>query len=348
MQNSLVMDIIGLCRQIDETARDVYAKLSSLSDNNELSIFWTQMSKEESEHIAFWKRAELFKAFSDIPNLFEHPKEVISDLEKTLSRSKDLLRSCEKNCSIQNALTLAYRMEFYLLHPAFEMLFHLLGPTAGGINPEDEYETHISEFINMLSKYCHVTPELELLGETLQRLWKENKHLALQSTHDELTKVLNRRGFFTLSVQFAYLAQRTQSTLGVMMIDLDHFKSINDHYGHMVGDTVLKETANLIKKELRASDIVGRYGGEEFIVLLTQTKSGATASIAEKIRESIEKNPPEGIPLTVSIGIAEDELGHKVREDYMELIQNADASLYDAKNTGRNRTVEYISKKGQP
>jgi len=236
-------------------------------------------------------------------------------------------------------------MEFYLLHPAFEVLFNLLGPLAGGTNPEDEYETHIAKFIDMFSKYCHVTPELELLSETLQRLWKENKKLALQSTHDDLTEILNRRGFFTLSIQFAYLAQRSKSTLAIIMIDLDHFKSINDNYGHLVGDRILKDTAGIIKQELRTSDIVGRYGGEEFIVLLPETKSGATANIAEKIRKAIEKNPPEGIPVTVSIGFAEGVMDQLVREEYMQLIKKADKALYIAKNGGRNQAMEYTSEK---
>ncbi len=345
MKRTDVMEIIKLCRNIDETARDVYAKLSNLADDKELSAFWAKMSQEEAEHISFWKRTELFEVFSDMPNLFEKPKEVITDLTNALSRSRSLLSQCEENCSIQNSFTLAYRMEFYLLHPAFEVLFHLLGPLAGGTNPEDEYESHISQFIDMFNKHCHVTPELELLSETLHRLWKENKQLALQSTHDDLTEVLNRRGFFTLSIQFAYLAQRTKSTLAIMMIDLDHFKSINDNYGHSVGDLVLKKTASIIKKELRTSDIVGRYGGEEFIVLLSQTKNGATVNIAEKIRKAIENNPPEGIPLKVSIGFAERVMGQQVREEYMELIKRADKALYVAKNAGRNKTVEYTSEK---
>ena len=299
------------------------------------------MSKEESEHISFWKRTEIFEAFADMPNLFENPEEVISDLNKALSRSLELLDECEKDCSIKNSFTLAYRMEFYLLHPAFEMLFHLLGPIAGGHNPEDEYESHIQEFIGMFSKYSHVTPELELLGETLQRLWKENKQLAIQSTQDELTNVLNRRGFFTLSIQFAHLAMRAQSTIGVMMIDLDHFKAINDTHGHTFGDQVLKCSANLIKNELRISDIIGRYGGEEFIVLLPQTESGATYNIAEKIRKNIEANPCDGVSVTVSIGVAEGKLKKQTKEDYLQLIQRADSALYDAKQDGRNRTVEH-------
>lgn len=344
MQKTHVMEIIKLCRKIDETARDVYLKLSRLSENSELSDFWKKMSKEESEHISFWKRTELFEAFTDIPNLFDNPAEVISDLKNAFSRSLVLHDECEENCSIQNSFTLAYRMEFYLLHPAFEVLFHLLGPIAGGHNPEDEYESHIQEFIEMFSKYSHVTPELELLGETLQRLWKENKQLAIQSTQDELTNVLNRRGFFTLSIQFAYLAQRAKSTIAVMMIDIDHFKSINDTYGHTFGDQVLKNTANLIKNNLRISDIVGRYGGEEFVVLLPQTESGATYNIAEKIRMSIEDNPYDGVSVTASIGISEGKLTNLAREDYMQLIQKADSALYDAKEGGRNRTIEYIPK----
>ena len=103
MQKTDVMEIIKLCRNIDETARDVYAKLSNLATDKELSAFWTQMSKEESEHISFWQRTELFEVFADMPNLFEKPDEVIKDLKNALLRSRDLLNQCEEDCSIQNS-----------------------------------------------------------------------------------------------------------------------------------------------------------------------------------------------------------------------------------------------------
>jgi len=341
MHQTTIMEIIGICREIDETARDIYARFASLSTPGALSSFWSQMSREEAEHVAFWKRAEMVEKFSGLPPIFDAPEKVAEELRNALLRSKTMLSRCGESYSIASALALAYRMEFYLLHPAFEILFHLLGPTAGGWNPEEDYASHIAKFIAMLEKHGNVTPELELLGETIERLWKENKYLAIQSTRDDLTGLLNRRGFFTLSVQFAHLAQRTGSDIAVMMIDLDHFKSVNDRLGHVAGDRVLKETARLLTQGLRESDLVGRYGGEEFIVLLTDVAYDTAGSLAEKIRKNIESNPPDGVPVTVSIGFAEATLGSEVQEEFNSLIQKADAALYKAKETGRNRVVEY-------
>ena len=146
-------------------------------------------------------------------------------------------------------------MEFYLLHPAFKMIFLLLRPLADDESPEDGYESHIFKFIDVLTEHGDVTPELELLGETLQRLWKENRELVLQATHDDLTEVFNRRGFFAVCVQLAYLAQRYGCMIGVMMVDLDHFKSINDRFGHKTGDISLKR-CNICQKNLSPKNIL--------------------------------------------------------------------------------------------
>jgi diguanylate cyclase (GGDEF)-like protein len=342
MQETPIARIIYLCRKIDEIACDVYARMADLSDEPDLSKFWRDMSKEEAKHISFWRRTEQIKAFSGMPNIFENPDQIILELEKALSRSRDLLSTCEEEFTLSKAFTLAYRMEFYLLHPAFKMLFHLFRPLADGESPEDDYESHIVRFIDMLSKHGDVTPELELLGETLQRLWKENRELALQATRDDLTEVFNRRGFFAVSVQLAYLAQRNGFMIGVMMVDLDHFKSINDRFGHRTGDILLRRVAGLLSKSLRTSDIVGRYGGEEFIIMLPQINRGATVTVADNILEKLRKSPSEGIPLTISIGVAEGILGKNVQEDFDFLIQKADKALYQAKTSGRDRVVEYL------
>jgi hypothetical protein len=151
MQETPIGQIIHLCRKIDEIACDVYAKLAVLCDDPELSKFWRDMSKEETKHISFWRRTEQIKMVSGMPNIFENPDEIILELEKALSRSRDLLRTCEKEFTLSKAFTLAYRMEFYLLHPAFKMLFLLFRPLADGESPEDEYESHIARFIDTLS-----------------------------------------------------------------------------------------------------------------------------------------------------------------------------------------------------
>ncbi len=101
-------------------------------------------------------------------------------------------------------------------------------------NPEDEYESHLKRFIDALNQFGKTSPEMELLGETLQRLWLENRNLARQSLYDNLTGTLNRRGFFDSIKPLSYLAQRSNLMVGIMMIDIDNFKTINDSYGHRI------------------------------------------------------------------------------------------------------------------
>ena len=123
------------------------------------------------------------------------------------------------------------------------------------------YETHLNRFIEALQSHCAMTPELELLGETLQRLWSDNRLLTQYATHDELTGLLNRRGFWFLARQLAYFSQRNQTNIAVLMLDIDDFRLVNEHYGHPVGDRVLKNIAATVQARLRRSDILGRYGG---------------------------------------------------------------------------------------
>lgn len=339
MNETPVLKIVNLCRHMDETARDVYAKFSEQCQVEPLRKFWLHMSKEESEHVRFWLKAEQLDILPD--NIFVDPDKVIEELEYSVKKTNELLEQCQGSYDASDSFILSYRLEFYLLHPAFSMLFKLLGPMEGVRNPETNYDSHIADFINVLVKYGQVTPELELLGETLQRLWKENKALAQQATRDDLTGLFNRRGFFTTATQLMYLAQRSMSTVGVLMIDLDHFKTINDRLGHLEGDHVLKEAASIILNSLRSSDLMGRYGGEEFIVLLPATGTAMTAAVAEKIRSSLESATIEGVSLTLSIGFSEGVMGNRPQEDLQALIKLADEALYEAKASGRNRVVEY-------
>jgi len=129
------------------------------------------------------------------------------------------------------------------------------------------------------------------------------------------------------------------------MSDIDFFKKVNDTYGHAVGDCVLKNVAKTIKKELRESDIASRYGGEEFVFLLPQTKLDEAIIVANRLKEAVEnkkinieeykiKNIKE-ISVTVSIGVSE----YKNEKDYEMLYKKADEALYTAKETGRNRVI---------
>lgn len=162
------------------------------------------------------------------------------------------------------------------------------------------------------------------------------------SVTDPLTEVTNRRHFFEAARFEFERTQRYPRHLSVMMIDIDHFKNINDTYGHAVGDMALREVAARIKRSVRTVDIVARYGGEEFIVLMPETGLQEAGRVAERVRRSVASNPIEdgntSVTATLSIGVAE--MDDKSR-NIDQLIVYADKALYEAKAAGRNQVASY-------
>lgn len=157
---------------------------------------------------------------------------------------------------------------------------------------------------------------------------------------DPLTGLVNRRHFFA-EAQKIFLRAKAKSPacdLAALMIDIDYFKQVNDRYGHPAGDLVLQEVARRIQNSLRPSDLLGRYGGEEFIVLLSRTEFIDIYQIADRLLTSVNETPITAngldIPVTISIGIAR---SRKITHSIDELVSNADRSLYQAKSSGRNR-----------
>ena len=159
------------------------------------------------------------------------------------------------------------------------------------------------------------------------------------SVTDGLTKTYLRR-YFTERLEIETLRSKEYGTeLSFMMIDLDYFKKCNDQFGHLVGDTVLKETADILKHNLREIDIVARYGGEEFCALLPETDKDGALIVAERIRKSVEEHTinayDESVNITVSIGVTS--FLKEGNDSAKELVERADKALYEAKNLGRNK-----------
>lgn len=137
----------------------------------------------------------------------------------------------------------------------------------------------------------------------------------------------------------SYLAQRNGLNVGIIMVDVDDLKAFNDTHGHREGDGVLARVAKLIETRMRKSDIVGRYGGEEFIVFLPEVDHRAMYRICNDVRERVEKETRGKIPVTVSVGAASGLLDVDANKDVMTLINKADVCLYSAKRGGKNRVA---------
>jgi two-component system cell cycle response regulator len=163
-----------------------------------------------------------------------------------------------------------------------------------------------------------------------------------QATRDPLTCVWNRYAILDTLSREANRARRESSPLAVIMADLDHFKRVNDTYGHLAGDSVLREAARRMQACVRAYDYVGRYGGEEFLIVLPGTSAGHAVQLAERLRMAVSSEPivagSDPLNVTASLGVTATEHADAVPET---LIRVADDALYRAKEAGRNR-VEWL------
>jgi diguanylate cyclase (GGDEF)-like protein len=181
------------------------------------------------------------------------------------------------------------------------------------------------------------------LKKTNDELVEANRQLEKISTTDALTGLANRRYLLENFNVECERAKRYGHYFSILLIDVDFFKKVNDTYGHICGDMVLRQTADILRKTVRSTDFVARYGGEEFLVLLPETDNKQTRVIAEKLRHEVELHriifEEKSLSITISIGIAT--YPDIDSCDSVQLLKAADLALYDAKRNGRNRVVSY-------
>lgn len=158
------------------------------------------------------------------------------------------------------------------------------------------------------------------------------------SIRDELTGLYNRRHLMSMLEVEKKRADRTRQPFSVVILDIDHFKRINDTYGHLKGDEVLKVVAKIVQESLRGTDFCARFGGEEFVIVLGQTLENGALAFAERVRLLVSSTEFEcGLKVTASLGVAE----YQPTMEISQVVSRADEALYRAKNGGRNR-VEYV------
>jgi diguanylate cyclase (GGDEF)-like protein len=246
----------------------------------------------------------------------------------------DLSTSVEMNESqlYPLALILLYRVRVrYLLQAAcaLTVLFTVLGYALDP--PADIWDGVTNRVFSIIV----------VLGTAicLTKLSMYERRLLVQSMTDPLTGLLNRRSYLDLSGKEETRARRHGNPFSVLMLDIDHFKKINDTYGHPVGDLAIKALAAVCSSALRPHDILARYGGEEFVLTLPHTPAEGARTVAERIREAVEQTTVSSengvVRFTVSIGVSTYSNG----ESFDHIVERADKALYISKEGGRNRVT---------
>lgn len=179
---------------------------------------------------------------------------------------------------------------------------------------------------------------LDTLSRSRDEIRRQNRELETLATRDPLTSCLNRRAFFQEVEAHWAGADQFKRELSCLMVDVDHFKLINDNHGHRVGDLVLQQVGEILRTDRRDCDLVCRYGGEEFCIFLPNATMADAAAVGESLRLAIESAVFDNVTITASIGVSSRNLGAR---DAQEMIDEADQCLYVAKRNGRNRVVRW-------
>ncbi len=201
----------------------------------------------------------------------------------------------------------------------------------------------LPETVTTALRWLNITVVFVMFGYTgryyVQRVAEAEARLRELATTDAMSGLWNRRHFQALAESELERARRQGSALAVVLADIDHFKRVNDRYGHDAGDHVIRHVSRSLREQLRAGDLIGRWGGEEFILLLPGCDAPAAAQLCERMRQHIAHSPCDAggqpIPVTVSFGV----MPLPLDEPFEQAVRRADSALYRAKNAGRDRVV---------
>jgi diguanylate cyclase (GGDEF)-like protein len=303
-----------------------------------------RMGLEESAHVVWWRELRDAHAAGLVPPPIDEQALRESILEAEVQVKEVLAERDLPSLTPDEMLELAVRLEFFMLDPAFGELIEMLDPGLSHAHRE-AYSRHVLRLVHEIEGRQGNRGISAFLARVLARAFRNQERLATLATHDPLTGLFNRRGFYSHLAQSCSWAERYGRPVGVLLIDVDHFKQVNDTFGHPAGDEVLRRIASTLAECVRTSDLVGRYGGEEFTVLAPETSAEALEALAQRVLDGVRErrfitDAPD-VRITVSVGAAYAEAGMHTTPE--ALLSCADRSLYEAKNAGRDRAGTTIN-----
>ncbi|MRS12749.1 MAG: diguanylate cyclase [Actinobacteria bacterium] len=344
-------EILELCVKMDDYAENLYGELAAVCSDPDLSAVFLQLQADEAQHSGWWEG--LLDAWEQglLPDLVNDTDELADRLRTLHDELSTIPTEHLEQLSTEGMLALAARLEFYMIDPVFGELIELTEP-ARAERRHASYQSHLQRLVDAIGEHYPPDSLAGLLAATLSRTWRDNLRLAVYATHDMLTGLYNRRALQTHLPQWSAWSARYGHPLTVLLIDVDFFKAVNDTHGHAEGDKALQAIARALRKATRASDLVIRYGGDEFAVIAPETDADEYRELCDRITNTVRELDvrTEGgapIPLTVSIGgvVAKDPPGSP-RRRIESLLAAADRSLYSAKSSGRNCSAPAADARG--
>lgn len=317
----------------EQRAEELHSQVIEPHLNGVVDLFYDRL-------FAYPQAAAILQNYPDIGALKATQKEYLKSLGRNfgaLAYFESRLQVGITHLNVGIGLPL-YQYAFFALQ---KLLLERIPPAAPNAPALTMVLLKIATLDMSLAIEAYESREKFDFGRRILALTRKQASLQKLADTDTLTGVLRRKPILDLVKEKLALSSDDQPVY-VLLADLDYFKKVNDTYGHLVGDFVLKDTVDRIRATVRRINPVGRYGGEEFLILLSEANLEQATSIAERVRERIASEPIQAdehtIPITLSIGIG----AASSRDGLTELIARADKALYNAKRSGRNR-VEYYA-----
>jgi diguanylate cyclase (GGDEF)-like protein len=324
-----IINAISTSMEVKGIIQSAGANLPNLFDFSVLGVLWKEgpilyLFQEESCPPSFTQEVakNMIRVFSILGEKPIEIEQVTPQVEKRKLRPQQMMMDAQ--ATLKSYLTLPLAVEG-----------EIIGCISLNSDQPNAFDAQDLQFFSVIGYQMAATLKHS------QRLSTVKK----EAIYDTLTNLFNRRHFEERLSAETQKAFEGNSNLSIIMVDIDHFKRVNDTFGHAGGDKVLREIASLLKNSVRVYDTVARYGGEEFVLLLPGAPLDPTAMVAERIRRSVENTPFEigqtQVHLTISLGISNFPI-HRARSKE-ELVKMADLALYDAKRGGRNRVCIFSS-----
>jgi diguanylate cyclase (GGDEF)-like protein len=301
-------EVLDLCVQLDSLAQHAYHDMASACTDAEVAHVFELMAKDGHTHVRWWQ--DLRDAWDKglIPDIVSDSESLVMSLRCMAEELPASLPASYDGLSTSRMLEAAAHIELCMLDPVFYELVELTDPGGARLR-RGAYDRHVNRLVKAIEEGSDQGDLSQFMTRVLRRTWSDNITLSMHAMRDPLTGLYNRRGMIDHLRHWLSWAERYGRPVAVILIDVDDFKAINDAYGHATGDRALREVAHCLKRSARGSDIVVRYGGDEFAVIAPETEGAGLRDLMQRIVDasceaSVLADDGGAVPLCVSAGAA--------------------------------------------